>query len=137
MTEEEPLSDDPFDHPDITIKTTDNDASMAVWEMANKASDEGDTSFDIAEKMEKSHVAERIHEIWLVVNDALKSGALNAAIYTALKPFKGKRISIRFAGRITLTRDQKERLESIGCEVAVEKETTQPALGPPGENQPH
>jgi hypothetical protein len=137
VTEDEPLSDDPFDHPDITIITTDNDASMAVWEMANRASDEGDTSFDIAEKLEKALVVERIHEIWIVVNDALKSGGLIAAIYAALKPFKGKRISIRFAARITLTRDQKDRLESIGCEVVMEKESAQPTLSSRDENQRH
>ena len=122
---------DAFDKPDITITTNDGEAAMALWEMRNEAKDAGDVSYDMAEKMKKAFTPERVHEIWLVVNDALQTGALFAGIYAALRTVEGlssKSLSIRIGGRVTMTRDAQERLESLGCEIHFEKGSSQISL---------
>jgi hypothetical protein len=125
---------DTFDKPDITIFTVDDDASMALWRMANSAKDDGDNSFDMREKMQKALTPERVHEIWIVVNDALQSGALLATIYAALKAVKGlnqKKLSIHFRAGLKVSRDDQDQFEAIGCEVHFEKDETEISLPAP------
>lgn len=120
-----------FGHPDITILTNDRDAAMALWGMANEAHDAGDSSFEMSERMQKAFKPERVHEIWLIVNDALKTGALLAAIYATLRTVDGlrsKTLSIRISSNLKISRDDKDRLESLGCEVRFEREATQISL---------
>jgi hypothetical protein len=114
---------DRFDTPDITILTNDGEATMALWRMANADRDSGNSSYEMAEKMQKAFTPERIHEIWIVVNDGLKSGVLLAGIYAALKPFTkaGKKIAIRFRASFKISRDDQDRLESLGCAIEFEK----------------
>lgn len=125
---------DAFDKPDITIFTADDDASMALWRMANSAKDSGNSSFDMREKMQKAVTPERVHEIWIVVNDALQSGVLLTAIYAALKTVKGlsqKKLSIHFRTGLKVSRDDQDRFESLGCEVHFEKDKTDISLPAP------
>lgn len=108
---------DPFSDPDITILTTDREAREAIWDLQD--------TFQVSEKLERSFTPERVHEIWLVANDALQSGALVAAIYKIFKPSKGK-TSIRIGTRFNLTKDDAQKMKEIGCEVTFEKEGDQP-----------
>lgn len=116
---------DPFDDPDITILTNDTEFREALWDMANAAEERGDTSFALSEKLERSLTLDRVHEVWIVVNDGLKSGVLLLGLcgaFKALKPKQGRRTRIRFGGRIQLSRDEENRLRELGIEVVLEKD---------------
>ena len=63
--------------------------------MANAAEERGDTSFELSEKLERSFSLERVHELWIVMNDGLKSGALLAALYGAFKALKPRTHGVR------------------------------------------
>lgn len=111
---------DPFDSPDITIQTDDHDLAMQIWGIANAAKDKGNNGLFLSEKMEKSFTPERVHELWLVVNDALTSVATLAAIWTAVRVAKGKK-SIRVSAKLKLSKGDQDRLKTLGCEVEFEK----------------
>jgi hypothetical protein len=114
-----------FDHPDITIFTNDPDASWAVWEMANAAEEQGNKSFELSEKLERSFSLERLHELWIVINDGLKSGVLLLGLYgafKALKPKEGRRIKMRFGGRVQISCEDQDRFRAIGVEIHFEKD---------------
>lgn len=116
---------DPFDDPDITILTNDTDFREALWDMANAAEERGDTSFELSEKLERSLSLDRVHEIWLVVNDGLQSGGLLLGIYAACKALKtkeGRRTRITFGGRLQISRDDQDRFRAMGIEVVIEKD---------------
>ena len=115
---------DPFDDPDITILTNDGDASWAVWQMSHAAEEAGDTSFQVAERMQKALTLDRVHEVWIILNDALASASVVLGLYgafKALKPKDGRRITIRFGAHVKVSRDDRERLESLGIDLAFEK----------------
>lgn len=116
---------DVFDDPDIAVITNDRDANWAVWEVANAAEQNGDKSYEIAEKMQKALTPERIHEIWIVLNDALTSAGLLFGVYKAWKALgakAGRRITVKLGARVKLSRDDRDRLESIGVALAFEKQ---------------
>jgi hypothetical protein len=116
-----------FDDPDITIFTNDPDASWAVWEMANAAEERGEKSFELSEKLERSLSPDRIHELWIVANDGLRSGVLLLSLYgafKALEPKEGRRIKIRFRGGIQISKDDQNRFRALGIEVTFEKTAT-------------
>lgn len=110
----------PFDSPDITIQTDDHDLAMEIWGIANAAKDQGNNGLFLSEKMEKSFTPERVHELWLVVNDALTSVGTLAAIWAAMKVSKGKK-SIRIAARLKLSNGDQDNLKTLGCVVEFEK----------------
>lgn len=128
---------DPFDDPDITILTNDPDASWAVWDMSNGAEEGGEKSFELSEKLERSLDLQRVHELWIVVNDGLKSGVLLLGLYAAfkaLKPRDGRHITIRFGGRVQISKDDQDRFHALGIELIFEKtETDRERLNPPTE----
>ena len=110
----------PVDSPDITIQTDDHDLAMQIWGIANAAKDEGNNGLLLSEKMEKSFTPERVHELWLVVNDALTSVGTLAAIWAAMKVAKGKK-SIRIAAKLKLSKGDQDNLKTLGCEVEFER----------------
>lgn len=105
-----------FESPDITILTNDAIAREAIWDLQD--------TFQVSEKLERSFSPERIHEIWLIANDALQSGALIAAIYKIFKPAKGK-TTIRVGARLKLSKNDSQKLKEIGCEITFEKDRDQ------------
>ena len=112
------------DHADIGIRTDDTEAREALWDFANKAEASGDESFSVTEDIRKSALAEA-HQIWIIVNDAAKTGLLLAGIYRTLRPFAkkgGASFSLKIDGALKISRDDRNRLEEIGCKVSIERD---------------
>jgi len=115
---------DLFDDPDITIFTNDNEASFIAWQIANAAEKEGDQYFSISEKLERSFTTEAVREVWIIVDDLLKTRKLLLefyAAYKALSAVEGRRTTIRFGARVRVDRDHQERLRSLGIDLIFEK----------------
>lgn len=109
------------DHADIGIRTDNTEARNALWEFANEAEIQGDTGFQLTEDMKKSSLAEA-HQIWIIVNDAAKTGLLLAGIYRTLKPFakkSGGLFSLKIDGALKISRDDQNKLREIGCEISI------------------
>ncbi|MBN8806659.1 MAG: hypothetical protein J0I47_00250 [Sphingomonas sp.] len=123
------------DHADIGIRTNDDEASDALWAFANKAEADGDDSFSITEDLNKSAALTEAHQIWIIVNDAAKTGLLLAGIYRTLKPFakKGGKFSLKFDGALKISRDEQDRLREIGCEISIETDSKVPSDEAPKE----
>jgi hypothetical protein len=114
-----------IDDEDITILTTDKDVREVLWDLNNDAEKEGDKSFAVSETMAKSLPSiEHVYEIFVAVNEVAATSLIVTKIYKILKPSNGKGTRIRIAGSLKLSRDDKDRLESIGCEITYEKSET-------------
>jgi hypothetical protein len=115
---------DRFDQPDITILTDDKDAAWVAWELVKAAEQDGDKFFEVSQKLERSFTLERIQEVWILVNDGLRTGELLLALYAAFKalaPKQGRRITMRFGARLKIDRDNEERLRALGIDLVFEK----------------
>lgn len=113
------------EHADIGIRTDNTEARNALWEFANEAEAEGDTGFQLTEDMKKSALADA-HQIWIIVNDAGKTALLLEGIYRTLKPFAkkgGGSFSIKIDGALKISRDDQNKLQEIGCEISIVRDT--------------